>query len=75
MTIPRLEILIRVFVIVAAGVPSGLAYAETKFPTWDMQAFCSGRVPRPAIADCVELQNEARDRIRSDWPMLDAVGA
>jgi hypothetical protein len=56
------------------------AHAVKVLPSWNMKAFCAdrlgpaGSVPSSAaVADCVQLQNEARDRVRSGWSQLDEV--
>ena len=47
------------------------AKAAEGLPNWDMKAFCNSQLPAGAtasvVADCVELQNEARQRVSAVW--------
>lgn len=41
-------------------------------PNWDMRKFCEARVKEGGTADCVQLQNEAKARVKSRWSSVPA---
>lgn len=40
-------------------------------PSWDMRKFCIAQ-RAPDITDCVQLQNDARDRLKGSWSQYTA---
>lgn len=54
-------------VLLALTVTFAAAEAESKFPGWDMEKFCTERAKPIGLIDCIQLQNEARDTVRASW--------
>lgn len=58
----RLPIALLALTVTCAG-----AEAAAKFPSWDMEKFCTDRAKPTGLVDCIQLQNEARDTVRASW--------